>query len=176
MTEGATIANRREAHREGARELLINWRNKTWAELYRKRPWGVQALLPDVVLTALASKARLKTLEDLTGAGWSPIHARRHGDKVVEMLSGYDIKFLRQREADRVEKAEKKKAETVARNLEKRERERAERLRLRELKKNLPKPPRASRSKKRDPLSSSANIHTWSGKYASPSEDPIFST
>ncbi|KIK06057.1 hypothetical protein K443DRAFT_637223 [Laccaria amethystina LaAM-08-1] len=158
MAEAATIANRREAHREGARELLVNWRNKTWSELYRKRPWGVQVLLPDVVLTALASKARLKTHEDLTGAGWSPIHARRHGEEVVEMLSQYDIKFLRRREAERVEKADKKKAETAARNLEKKERERVERLRQRELKKNLPKPPRASRSKKRQPLIDSATV------------------
>lgn len=49
MVKVATIANHHEAHCEGAQELLVNWCNKTWLELYWKQLWPVHVLLPDIL-------------------------------------------------------------------------------------------------------------------------------
>lgn len=38
-------------------------------KLYRRRPWGVQGLLSDSVLTTFATKMRLKTKDDLIDPG-----------------------------------------------------------------------------------------------------------
>ncbi|KAJ7835534.1 hypothetical protein B0H14DRAFT_2590171 [Mycena olivaceomarginata] len=43
-----------------------------------RRSWGYQAFLPDKVLTAVATKARFTTINDLISGGWSPTHARKH--------------------------------------------------------------------------------------------------
>ncbi|KAJ7856003.1 hypothetical protein B0H13DRAFT_2079272 [Mycena leptocephala] len=93
MDQAASIADRRDHHLQGARTRLERWRFETWKELYTRRPWGYQVLLPDKVLTALAAKARFTSVEDLIGGGWSRTHARKHGPAVLEMLREYDALF-----------------------------------------------------------------------------------
>ncbi|KAF7331133.1 P-loop containing nucleoside triphosphate hydrolase protein [Mycena sanguinolenta] len=48
---------RRDGHLNGVRALLTKWRSDQCATLYRRRPWGPKALLPDDVLTKLIPPA-----------------------------------------------------------------------------------------------------------------------
>ena len=75
MAEGARVANCRDSHLKGARELLEKWRIQTWLDQYRRRPWGHHSFLSDVLITSFATKARFSLTEDLIDTGWSPTHA-----------------------------------------------------------------------------------------------------
>jgi hypothetical protein len=155
MAEASSVPNRRGDHLHGARELLEAWRLETWMKLYRRCPWGIQALLPDMILTALAAKARLQTLEELISVGWSPNHVKKHGTEMIDILKDYDDLF-KSTKADEIKaRAEKKKQETASKLQEKRDKTKEERAHQREIRAAQPKPPRASRSKKTKVLSSS---------------------
>lgn len=152
MAEGAKVANRREKHLQGAKDLLMTWRFSTWMEMYRRRPWGVQCLLPDAIVTVFATKARLETIDDLEGAGWSPTHAKRHGDAVLRLLREYDESYHQEREAEKRENAEKRRAETLVRQQAKKDEKKAQAAQARiiraALRASQPKKPRPSRAKK----------------------------
>lgn len=160
MAEGSKVANRREKHLQGARELLVTWRSSVWLAKYRRRPWGIQGLLPDTVVTSIATKARLKTIEDLEGTGWSSTHAKRHGEEVLKMLDEYDAEFYEAREAEKRENAEKRKAETKVRQQAKKAEQKAKATEERiaraadraleraTVRANQPPKPRPSRAKK----------------------------
>ena len=120
MAEASCIANHREAHLQGARELLEAWRLETWMKLYRRCPWGIQALLPDTILTALALKARLRTLENLISVGCSPTHVQKHGAEIIDILKDYDNLFKSTKDDEIKARAERKKQETAAKQQEKR--------------------------------------------------------
>ncbi|KAG5651392.1 hypothetical protein H0H81_008858 [Sphagnurus paluster] len=85
-----SVPNRRGPHLQGARDLLQKWRSETWRTLYCRRLWGIQCLLPDAILTAFATKARLRSREDLIAAGWSPTHCEKHGLQILHVLKVYD--------------------------------------------------------------------------------------
>jgi bloom syndrome protein len=157
MAEASSIPNRREDHLHGARQLLEAWRLETWMKLYRRSPWGIQALLPDTILTALATKARLQTLEDFISAGWSPTHVQRHGTEMIDILKDYDDLFKSTKEEEIKARAEKKKQESAAKLEERRNKAKEERARQREIRAAQPKPPRASRAKKTKVLASSGH-------------------
>ena len=148
MAEASSVANRREDHLQGARELLEAWRLETWRKLYRRCPWGIQALLPDTILTALAAKARLQSLENLISIGWSPTHVQKHGAEIIDILKDYDDLFKSIKDDEIKARAEKKKQETAAKQEEKRNKAKEERARQREIRASQPKQPRASRAKK----------------------------
>ena len=155
MAEASSVANRREDHLQGARELLEAWRLETWRKLYRRCPWGIQALLPDTILTALAAKARLQSLENLISIGWSPTHVQKHGAEIIDILKDYDDLFKSIKDDEIKARAEKKKQETAAKQEEKRNKAKEERARQREIRASQPKQPRASRAKKTKVFASS---------------------
>ena len=160
MAEASSVANRREDHLHGARELLEAWRFETWMKLYRRCPWGIQALLPDTILTALATKARFQTLEDLITAGWSPTHVQKHGAKIISILKDYDDLFKSTKEHEIKVRAEKKKLDTAAKLEEKRIKAKEEHACQREIRAAQPKPPRPSRAKKTKVLADSITPNT----------------
>ncbi|KAF8235592.1 hypothetical protein L208DRAFT_1392214 [Tricholoma matsutake] len=113
MAEGARVANHRDSHLKGARELLEKWRIEMWLDQYRRWPWGHHSFLSDVLITSFATKARFSLTEDLIDAGWSPTHAQKHGQELLGILKVYDNEFYRAREGEKLRKAERKKQETV---------------------------------------------------------------
>ena len=135
---------RSEDHLQGARELLEAWRLETWRKLYRHCPWGIQALLPDTILTALAAKACLQSLENLISIGWSPTHVQKHGAELIDILKNYDDLFKSIKDDEIKARAEKKKQETAAKQEEKRNKAKEERARQREIRTSQPKQPCAS--------------------------------
>ena len=144
MAEGARVANRRDDHLKGARDLLQNWHITTWLKQYRRRPWGYQCLLSDTLITSIATKARFKSVEDYINAGWSPTHADKHGVEILAMLGEYDEGFYKKREEEKRQKADQRKQETAERRAAKREAILEERAQ----KRAQPKKPRPSRAKK----------------------------
>ncbi|KAJ6597432.1 P-loop containing nucleoside triphosphate hydrolase protein [Mycena sp. CBHHK59/15] len=151
MDEGARVADRREEHLQGARTRLERWRYATYIELYTKRQWGYQILLPDKVLTSLATKARFTTVEDLIGGGWSPTHARKHGPAVLQLLGDYDALYREYADAEKEERAAERKEQTLANRAAKKAEAKLFRERAAEVRRNTPKAPpkpRASRAKK----------------------------
>ncbi|KAK6969037.1 P-loop containing nucleoside triphosphate hydrolase protein [Favolaschia claudopus] len=141
---------RREEHLQGARKLLTEWRTQLGTGLYRRRPWGLKALMPDDVLTKIATRAHLRSVADFVGAGWSPTHAGKHGEQIVALLSQYDTDYKEARAESIKRKREEKKAETAKRQRLAKEQKalaRAEKAR------NKPPPqPRKSRAKPRSTL------------------------
>jgi hypothetical protein len=151
MDQGVSIPDRRDDHLKGARTRLECWRLDTWMALYKKRPWGYQVLLPDKVLTALATKARFRLIEDFIGCGWSPTHARKHGPAVLAMLQDYDELFREFAEAEKEERARLRQEQTLADRAEKKLAAKALKDAATAIRNNTPKPPpkpRASRAKK----------------------------
>lgn len=129
--------------------MLTKWQHRTSEALYRRRPWGVQCLLPDVVLGAIASKAHVRSVDDLvTEAGWDSSFAEQHGIEVLGILTAFDRTFREHQVAEKQVKMVKKKRETAARQAAKLEAKKVERIRLKTEQENHPKKPRASRAKK----------------------------
>ncbi|KAF8886745.1 hypothetical protein BD779DRAFT_1529416 [Infundibulicybe gibba] len=154
----ATVAipGRRDLHLQGARALLTEWRRNTWAEHYRQRPWGMQCLLPDTILTTIATKARLRTVDDLMTTGWSPTHAKKHGAALLEILGEYDTNYHRTHEAEKSRRNEEKKRATAERQRARKE----ENARAREIRAAQPKPSRPSRARvPRQPLINSSILN-----------------
>ncbi|KAG1724659.1 hypothetical protein EDB19DRAFT_2028756 [Suillus lakei] len=142
-------ATRREDNLKDAKDLLVNWRFKTWMTVYSEAaPYGPEGLLPDLVLSKIASSRKPETIGDLVGVGWSTSQARRHGEEVLELLRVFDAEVDDKRKAEQLQRSEAKKKETRERNKVKRLKAIEDRARVREAKKSAPKKPRASRAKK----------------------------
>ena len=82
---------RRREHLGQARAVLVEWRHKTWLTKYRTRPFGPPGILPDSVITPLASRTTLLTIDDLRAVSW-PL-ARLHGTEVLALLHALDERF-----------------------------------------------------------------------------------
>lgn len=66
-------ATRREDNLKDAKDLLFNWRFKTWMSVYSEAaPYGPEGLLPDLMLSKIASSRKPETIGDLVGVGWRP--------------------------------------------------------------------------------------------------------
>lgn len=161
---------RRDKHLHGARALLTEWQSEKCWTVYRRRPWGPQALLPDDVLGKFASRGHAKTVEDLLHAGWSPTHTVRHGTELLAMLADYDTMFKADQAAVRKRQMEEKKAETMKHQKLKKDADKLEHVRLKAIKNAQPKPPRKSRAKPKGGQtlqpSMSVNVADW---YSTPS-------
>ncbi|KAH7910137.1 hypothetical protein BJ138DRAFT_1009424, partial [Hygrophoropsis aurantiaca] len=106
---------RREEYFKGARTLLENWRYDTWMQDYSDAPYGPEVILPGPILEKIAHSTRFTTIEDLKGIGWSISWASKHGSKVLELLSAYDQKHVRMKEAEKSMRIAEKKEQTAQR-------------------------------------------------------------
>ncbi|KAF5363029.1 hypothetical protein D9758_012611 [Tetrapyrgos nigripes] len=127
-------ATRKDVHLSSVRSLLEKWRYATFLEKYSSCSWGADALLPPKVLTTIATKAWLSSIDDLIGAGWSPIFARKHGLDILERIAMVDEEHYdavqKGKQAERKEKDDQKAAEKK----EKEEQKAAEKKEKEELK------------------------------------------
>jgi hypothetical protein len=113
-TDGPTT--RRGDHLQNVRGALERWRFKTKRDRYSPSSVTAVALLPDPILTTLASNARIRTIGDIemmVNPRW--IMAQRHGDKVLKILKLYDDVEQVSRERVKQVKADKRRKETQAR-------------------------------------------------------------
>jgi hypothetical protein len=102
---------RRDEHLKNARAVLEKWRFDTKRAHYTPSSFTASALLPDTILTTLASNGTIRTLSDLKGALKTPwILADEHGEEVIELLRKVDEDRLREMEA----KKKRRKAPVAA--------------------------------------------------------------
>lgn len=91
-------ATRRGDHLKSVRTSLLQWRI-TAIKRYRPQPFTAVVLLPDNILTKLASNARLFTLEDLQQEIKPPwVWASIHGEEVLQLLKRHDDNLMAERE------------------------------------------------------------------------------
>lgn len=103
---------RRDQHLEEARKLLVGWRASTYRARYPYAIWGVEGLMPDVVVTALATYRRWRSLEDLQYAAADWMWKERHADEVLKLLKELDERVDAEKEFAKRAKADARKAET----------------------------------------------------------------
>lgn len=102
---------RRGDHLKRARDALERWRLETRRTMYRKASWTATGLLPDSILTTIASNARFKTMGDLREGLRQPwIFLEAHGEEILALL----------RELDEVERADRQRIATQKREVKKR--------------------------------------------------------
>ncbi|KAI9061339.1 P-loop containing nucleoside triphosphate hydrolase protein [Trametes sanguinea] len=101
-------AIRRGDHLAACRARLYWWRMETWHALYAQCIFSHQVLLPDNVLTRLASQGRLRTVADIKRSipQWGFMDV--HGAEVLHVLSVIDTRH-------QIELEVKKKLKTEAR-------------------------------------------------------------
>ncbi|KAF8350322.1 P-loop containing nucleoside triphosphate hydrolase protein [Amanita rubescens] len=128
---------RRDQFRQGAIQLLESWRLQTYEAHYLRRPWGPHCLLPDNILSSLASKRTITTVQDLIGEGWSATHAQKHGLDVLKCLADYDLGHFK----DLEEKREEKKRETEERRALEAQEAKRRRAEAKAIRQAQPKPP-----------------------------------
>ncbi|KAJ8489590.1 hypothetical protein ONZ45_g13521 [Pleurotus djamor] len=160
--------NRRGDYLSNARKLIIEWRYSTWMAAYSRRPWGVQAFMPEKVLSAIASHARNTTIDHLIKDGWNSVHANAHGPQLLANLAEFDCQWKTRHEAEKLAKREAGKQATVERKAAVAKAKKAEREEARKLKAAQPKtrPSRAKSSTKRKLDESWVSIPTtsWLGE------------
>ncbi|KAI0710336.1 P-loop containing nucleoside triphosphate hydrolase protein [Cerioporus squamosus] len=98
---------------------LVRWRIETWTEKYSYCAFSHLTLLPDKVLTSLATHARLQRISDVKRALPLWPFADAHGAEILRLLADIDLQVQRQKkvaEDAKVAKAtEKKEKENEAR-------------------------------------------------------------
>ncbi|KAJ3818575.1 hypothetical protein F5880DRAFT_1617250 [Lentinula raphanica] len=111
----SSVSNRRHDHLNQVRARLTAWRDDT----YDDQPWGPHALLPPTVLTAIATKARLRTIDDFISiAGWEDVFAHTHGAEVLALLSSLDNEHHATIEQEKIERAEARHRSVLAKHEE----------------------------------------------------------
>jgi len=104
-------ATRRSDHLTEACTALVEWRTKTLLTRYTPSPFTAEAILPDSMLTTLASNARIRSLADMTNlldTRWMLVS--RHGEEIIKLLQEVDEKFRLERVRQKEEKRAMKKA------------------------------------------------------------------
>ena len=99
---------RRGDHLEACRNALKNWRLETWKRDFKRTILTPDVILPDKVLSKLASQARIKT-PDLVKEeipGW--VLANRYAEAVLKILEPIDTGWVEKAERDREEKRAKR--------------------------------------------------------------------
>ncbi|KAK7043414.1 bloom syndrome, partial [Favolaschia claudopus] len=109
--EGPTT--RRGDHLKAARTALSDWRLKTYLAKYSTSPFTETGIMPDTVLTALASK-RIQHVGEMQSLSPSWMLARRHGQEVILLLQRVDQVQREESENKAREKREVKRQQTQA--------------------------------------------------------------
>ncbi|KAL4258661.1 hypothetical protein AB1N83_011263 [Pleurotus pulmonarius] len=141
------VPNRRKEHLEAARDLVCKWRYETWEAEYKHRPWGTRAFMPDKLVGTIALHARLSSVDDLIKDGWNPVHAKRHGEELLNKLHSFDAKWYRQHEEAKLARRVAKKQATAEKNAMKAAEQKQRQAAARLLRQTAPKIPRPSRAK-----------------------------
>lgn len=113
--------NRRGAHLQNVRSALEIWRYQLLLDRYSPSPVTCAVLLPDPVLTSLASNVNLKTVDDLSVLTPPWIYASRHGQEALDLLQRLDSDERQERERAVQERREGKKQKTRERQEAKRQ-------------------------------------------------------
>lgn len=68
----------------------MNWRQKIWKAGYADCIWGPDILLPDPILTKIATRAQIQTLCDIKAEILEWIWADEYGEAILKVLEPID--------------------------------------------------------------------------------------
>jgi hypothetical protein len=100
--------SRRQERLEACRNVLTSWRHKTWHRDFKDCVWGPSVLLPDTILTKIATRARIQTLGDINKQIPEWIWADEYGDAVLELLEPIDRSWHEENEQKKAENKAKR--------------------------------------------------------------------
>jgi bloom syndrome protein len=121
-------STRRLEHLANVRAALEGWRFKTKRDHYSLRSVTAEAILPNPILTTLASNAHIRTVEDIVTVINPPwIMARRHGEDVLKLLKTLDDAAREGHEREKRARAAERSAATAMRQAERQQVVEAER-------------------------------------------------
>ena len=83
--------------------VLMNWRYKTWQTDCKDCVWGPNFLLPDTILTKIATRARIQMLCELKEELPEWIWADEYGKSVLKLLEPIDRLWHEENEQKKVE-------------------------------------------------------------------------
>ncbi|KAK7015544.1 hypothetical protein VNI00_019078 [Paramarasmius palmivorus] len=121
MVSPATASKPKYRRRAGrrlksAKDTLFRWRRRTMALVYARSPFTEEILLPDNLITSLASNSDIKSAEDIKNMISIPwLFVECHGEEVLLQIQRSDKEIDAQEEQKRAEK----KARQDARKAEK---------------------------------------------------------
>ena len=91
-TSARTWGNLRAGNRLTIRRrVLEGWRYDCWKKNYRLCSWGPVGVMPDPVLSTLASSIKIQTVDDLLEVVSDWGYARKYGDEVLSLLKEADF-------------------------------------------------------------------------------------
>ena len=121
-------STRRLQHLSNVRAVLEHWRFKTKRNHYSLGSVTAEAILPNPILTTLASNTHIRTVEDMVTVINPPwIMARRHGKDVLKLLKSLDDAAREEHEREKRARAAERSAATAVRQAERQEVIKAER-------------------------------------------------
>ncbi|KAI9512673.1 P-loop containing nucleoside triphosphate hydrolase protein [Russula earlei] len=99
---------RRKERLEACRNALMNWRQKTWQAGYKDCIWGPNVLLPDPILTKIATRTQIRTLCDIKEGIPEWIWADEYGEAVLKLLEPIDRSWCKENEQKKAENKAKR--------------------------------------------------------------------
>ena len=81
-------AYHREDYLKRAQKMLEDWCNQTWLLRYKTQPFGAQGILPNSILTSLATCTSFCTLDNVCELRW--VLAKQHVGEVLKLLEELD--------------------------------------------------------------------------------------
>lgn len=114
---------------KACRNALGSWRREIWTRDFRRSGLMPEAILPDKILSKLATQARLKTLDLIMEEvpGW--ILANRYGEDVLKVLEPIDRGWIEEAEQKREENKVKRAKQSAENKIRREENARAARRR-----------------------------------------------
>lgn len=110
MDEPTVPATRRGEHLEAARKRLQTLRFNLHNEHFSERPFGPEVVIPDTLITTLATKSSLQ-VEDLTQPSFRWPLAHQFATEVLAALCDVDQSYLRKVHQERTAKKQRKEEE-----------------------------------------------------------------
>ncbi|KAI0668430.1 P-loop containing nucleoside triphosphate hydrolase protein, partial [Trametes maxima] len=68
--------------------MYQEWRGRTWETYYSRKPFGPPAILPDPVITHLATRTTYRSTDDLSQLKWALY--KRYGCEILQLLEALD--------------------------------------------------------------------------------------
>lgn len=103
------------------RRVLDSWRYDCWKRDYRLCSWGAVGVMPDPILSKLASSIKIETFDDLLEAASDWGYASKYGHEVLSLLKNTDREHRLESQAQRMKTRQlnkKRKLEDLERDEE----------------------------------------------------------
>lgn len=75
---------------KAVRSAINEWRSSTWSQLYSDCAWGPSTLIPDAIVTKLATHSHIPTVEDIKNEIPNWDFADNYGSTILKLIQKTD--------------------------------------------------------------------------------------